>query len=175
MIVKRFKPSMNQIIPLITDAVSSGKDIKLTVTGYSMYPLLESMSDSVVLTKPGKISKYDVVLFKRADGSHILHRVIKIKNGVMTIAGDNETKKEYPVYEKDVEAKMKAFERNGKYHTQKKESANFHALSFSNPQLVSAHLPKFGILTFHRLTVNTSSTPAVPGISRFRSLPFPQK
>lgn len=117
MIVKRFKPSMNQIIPLITDAVSSGKDIKLTVTGYSMYPLLESMSDSVVLTKPGKISKYDVVLFKRADGSHILHRVIKIKNGVMTIAGDNETKKEYPVYEKDVEAKMKAFERNGKYHT----------------------------------------------------------
>ena len=117
MIVKRFKPSMNQIIPLIADAVSSGKDIKLTVTGYSMYPLLESMSDSVVLTKSGKISKYDVVLFKRADGSHILHRIIKIKNGVMTIAGDNETKKEYPVYEKDVEAKMKAFERNGKYHT----------------------------------------------------------
>lgn len=117
MIVKKFKPSMEQIIPFIIDAVESGKDVKLTVTGYSMYPLLESMTDSVFLTKPENISKYDIVLFKRNDGSHILHRVIKKDTDILTIAGDNEIRREYPVYISDVEAKVKAFERNGKYHS----------------------------------------------------------
>lgn len=114
MVIKTFKPSMYEIAPLIKEAVSGGKEVRLTVTGFSMFPILRGWSDDVILSKPGKVKKYDVVLFERDNGEYIFHRVIKKKNGILTIAGDNETKKEYPVYEEKVIAKMTAFIRSGK-------------------------------------------------------------
>ncbi len=119
MILKPFKPSIKEIAPFIKEAISGGSDARLTVTGYSMYPLLRSGTDDVILTKPLDLKKYDVVLFERENGDCIFHRIIKIKGDVLTIAGDNETKKEFPVYKTKVIAKMKAFVRNGKQHTTK--------------------------------------------------------
>ncbi len=112
--IKRFKPSIKEIAPLIEIAINSGKDAKLTVTGYSMYPIFRSGSDDVVLTAPKDIKKYDVVLYKRTNGDYIFHRIIKISGDTLTIAGDNEVKKEYPIYKNQVIAKMKGFIRNGK-------------------------------------------------------------
>ena len=117
MIVKSFKPSIKELAPFIEDAISKGKEVRLTVTGFSMYPLFRSGTDDVVLKKPDILKKYDVVLFKRSDGSFIFHRIIKIKGDVLTIAGDNETKKETPVYISDVIAVMKCFYRADKIHT----------------------------------------------------------
>jgi hypothetical protein len=117
MIINSFKPSMHEIAPFIKDAIDAGKDVRLTVTGFSMYPLLRGGSDDVILTKADKIKKYDVVLFERENGEYIFHRVIKKKGSVLTIAGDNETKKEYPVLEERVIASMKAFVRSGKTHS----------------------------------------------------------
>lgn len=116
MIVKSFNPSIKDLAPFIEEAVSAGKDVRLTITGYSMYPLLRSGTDDIVLGKHSKLKKYDVVLFKRKDGSYIFHRIIKIKGDVLTIAGDNETKKETPVLKSDVIAVMKSFYRSGKLH-----------------------------------------------------------
>ena len=59
MVLKSFKPSIQEIAPLIKDAVSSGRDVRLTVTGYSMYPLLRDKTDDVILGSFEKISKYD--------------------------------------------------------------------------------------------------------------------
>ena len=117
MILKAFKPSIKELAPFIEEAISQGKDVRLTVTGYSMYPLLRSGTDDVVLKKHGELKKYDVVLFKRGDGSYIFHRIIKIKDNVLTIAGDNETKKETPVMLSSVIAVMKSFYRSGKKHS----------------------------------------------------------
>lgn len=117
MIVKSFKPSIKELAPFIEEAVSSGKEVRITVTGYSMYPLFRSGTDDVVLKKPGILNKYDVVLFKRKDESFIFHRIIKINDNVLTIAGDNETKKESPVPVSDVVAVMKCFYRADKMHT----------------------------------------------------------
>jgi hypothetical protein len=114
MVLKSFKPSIQEIAPLIKDVVSSGRDVRLTVTGYSMYPLLRDKTDDVILGSFEKISKYDVVLFERENGSYIFHRVIKVKGDVLTIAGDNETVKEYPVKTDRVIAVMKSFIRSGK-------------------------------------------------------------
>lgn len=116
MILKPFKPSMAELAPFIEQAVSEGRDVRLTVTGYSMYPLLRSGTDDVILSPAGKIRKYDVVLFKRDNGSYVFHRVIKIKNNVLTLAGDNETVKEYPVSRESVIAVMKSFVRSGKIY-----------------------------------------------------------
>ena len=53
-----------------------------TVHGYSMYPLLCNHRDSVYIEKANSYKKYDVVLFERPNGKLVLHRIIKIKNGV---------------------------------------------------------------------------------------------
>ena len=117
MIVKSFKPSIKELAPFIEEAVKAEKEVRITVTGYSMYPLFRSGTDDVVLKKPEALRKYDVVLFKRKDGSYIFHRIIKIKGDVLTIAGDNETKKETPVLVSDVIAVMKSFYRKDKLHS----------------------------------------------------------
>ena len=117
MIIKSFKPRMSEIAPYIKEAVKNGKDVRLTVTGFSMYPLLRGGSDDVILSFSKNIKKYDVVLFERKTGEYIFHRVIKVKDGFLTIAGDNETKKEYPVEKERVIATMKAFIRSGKTYS----------------------------------------------------------
>ncbi len=116
MIAKRFHPPIEEIAPLVKSTLSEGKSAKLAVTGYSMYPLLRSITDCVLLEKAESLRKYDIVLFERDDGTYILHRIIKKKGDILTIAGDNETKKEYPVNVSSCIGKVTAIWRNGKYY-----------------------------------------------------------
>ena len=102
---------MNLLGAFITDSISKGKEVNLTVTGDSMYPLLKSRVDTVVLTIPKTLKKRDIVFYKRDNGSYILHRILKIKDGILTIAGDNELKKEFPVREDQVIGVVKSFTR----------------------------------------------------------------
>ena len=58
---------------------ASGRGISLVVTGTSMEPLLRHLRDKVVLVKPEngyKPRKGDVVLFHRADGKYVMHRIV---------------------------------------------------------------------------------------------------
>ncbi|MBE7049966.1 MAG: S24 family peptidase [Ruminococcaceae bacterium] len=117
MIAKRFHPPIEDIAPLVKMALSEGKSVKLAVTGYSMYPLLRSITDCVLLEGAENLKKYDIVLFEREDGTYILHRIIKRKGDVLTIAGDNETKREYPVKVSSCIGKVTAFWRKDKYYS----------------------------------------------------------
>ena len=109
--------SINDLIPIIKDAIADGGSIRLTVTGISMSPLLINRRDSVVLSEPKDIKKYDIVLHQRANGNYILHRVIAKKGDVLTIAGDNEIKKEKNVDISCVIGKVVSFTRKGKNYT----------------------------------------------------------
>ena len=106
---------IDTLYPIIEETVNSGNDIKIKVSGYSMYPLVASRRDSVLLTKAENIKKGDVPLFKRTDGSFILHRVVGIKDGAYQMRGDYEQKIEYPIYPEQVVAVAKGFYRNEKY------------------------------------------------------------
>ena len=108
---------MSVLGAFIEESLKNGKEVNLTVTGNSMYPLFKSRVDTVVLTVPKKIKKYDILFYKRPDGSYILHRILKIKNGIMTIAGDNETVKEYPVEKSQAIGVVKTFTRKGKIYS----------------------------------------------------------
>ena len=88
---------MSILGPFIELQIREEKKVKLTVTGDSMYPLLKSRIDTVVLDTPKNLKKYDIVFYKRDNGRYILHRILKKKNGIFTIAGDYELKKEYPI------------------------------------------------------------------------------
>ncbi len=113
MVAQYFRPSINEIAPYIQSALKDGKSVRLTVTGNSMYPLFRDQRDTVTLSPASSFKKGDVVLFQRADGRFVLHRIIKKKNGLFTFAGDNETVKEYPVKKEDCLAVMKSFVRMG--------------------------------------------------------------
>lgn len=113
--MKRIKSaSINNLFPVIAELLDY-QDVKLTIKGNSMYPLLRSNVDSVVLTKKTKITRYGVFLYKRDTGEYIIHRVVGKKNGAYCMAGDFEQKIEYPVYEHQVLAAVKGFYRGDNY------------------------------------------------------------
>ena len=109
--------SINDLVPVIEECLKNGSMVRMQVTGISMTPILHNLRDSVVLATPGEIKKYDIVLHKRTSGQYILHRIIKKKGSVLTIAGDFECEKEYPVDESCVIAKVVSFCRNGKEYS----------------------------------------------------------
>ena len=69
----------------------AGEELVLSVTGWSMMPLLFSRRSYVFLKRVDhyKPRKGDIVLFRRVDGAFVLHRVHKIeKNGFLVMNGD---------------------------------------------------------------------------------------
>ncbi len=72
---------------------STEEDIHLPViiSGNSMSPFLKHNRDKVFLsriTSPPK--RGDILLYRRAPNEYVLHRVYKIKNGIMTMVGDGQ-------------------------------------------------------------------------------------
>lgn len=114
--MKNVKKTDNDIlVPLVLESINSGKDVRIKISGYSMYPLVSNWRDSVLLTKADKIKKGDVPLIQREDGKYVLHRVVKIKEGMFALRGDYEQKIEYPVSPDGVVAVAKGFYRNEKF------------------------------------------------------------
>lgn len=106
---------MAELSPLMIEALENGGEVILTVAGTSMLPLLHHRRDKVCLIKPEHLRKYDLPLFVRLDGRHILHRIVKVKQSGFVVIGDNQCVKEYPVLPSQVVATVKGFWRNGKY------------------------------------------------------------
>lgn len=76
-------------------------NIKIKPKGYSMYPLFVPGRDEAIIAKAdiSELSRGDVVLYRRTDGSNILvlHRIYKIRKGVFYMVGDNQTEIEGPI------------------------------------------------------------------------------
>ena len=53
--------------------------------------LIREEKDTVLLSKiTSPLKKYDVVLFDRPDGKHVLHRIIRVRKNNFDICGDNQ-------------------------------------------------------------------------------------
>ena len=68
-----------------------------TTVGVSMKPMLRNRRDRIVLLPVGKerLKKWDLPMYRRADGKYILHRIIDVKADHYVIRGDNTFVKEY--------------------------------------------------------------------------------
>lgn len=86
------------------------------IRGISMLPLLEQEKDAVkiVPVKEQPLKKYDVPLYKRPNGSYVLHRILSVKEGYYVICGDNLFRKEKVPFEW-VFGVMEGFFKSGKY------------------------------------------------------------
>ncbi len=83
--------SMMEILPFIEEAFSRGATFKLPIKGTSMNPLLYQNRDFVILKSPRlPLAVGDIPLYRRCDGSFVLHRIVgKDENGYI-MCGDNQ-------------------------------------------------------------------------------------
>jgi hypothetical protein len=67
-----------------------------TNVGDSMMPLLRQNRDLMVIErrKPGRCKKYDAVLYRRPDGKHVMHRILKVRQQDYVLCGDNRWQRE---------------------------------------------------------------------------------
>ncbi len=67
-----------------------------TTVGVSMRPMLRNRRDRVIIRPvgEGRLSKWDLPLYKRPDGKYVLHRIIGVGDGYYIIRGDNTYAKE---------------------------------------------------------------------------------
>lgn len=81
---------LEDLMPLIREALEAGKSVIFSPRGVSMKPMLRQGIDSVVLSPlPEKLQKYELPLYRYPDGKYILHRIVAEKDGHYICLGDN--------------------------------------------------------------------------------------
>ena len=94
-----------------------GKSVRFAPQGISMWPMLRQGIDTVVISPlPQTLKKYDLPLYRRDDGSYVLHRIVKTGE-TYTCAGDNQKKLESGVRRDQMIALVTGFYRGDKYHS----------------------------------------------------------
>lgn len=88
-----------EIFKVMEIAFKNNQSFILKIRGTSMFPLLRNQKDSVRLNPiTEELKKKDIVLYRRKNGAYVLHRIIKIKDGVYSMVGDNQRIIETPIY-----------------------------------------------------------------------------
>ena len=99
-----------------------------TTVGVSMRPMLRNRRDRVIIrsTDGGRLSKWDLPLYKRPDGKYVLHRVIEVRDGYYVIRGDNTYAKE-KVPDEWILGVMTEFYRGDRHYTAEQGSYRRYA------------------------------------------------
>lgn len=86
------KVNMAELYPLMKEVLEAGGSFKLTITGSSMFPFILGGRDQVTLSPlPETLKKNDLPLYRRRDGSFVLHRIVRCeKDGTYTCCGDHQ-------------------------------------------------------------------------------------
>lgn len=110
---------LEDVIQIIKEKLEGGGTVTFTPHGTSMFPMLRSGEDVVVLKKSeGRLKHLDVALYQRNNGDFVLHRVIGFdKNGGYIFCGDNQFGKERGITDADIIGVVTAFYRKGKHYT----------------------------------------------------------
>ena len=105
-----------KLLPILTEAVNCGGRFVITVTGNSMTPTLHHLKDRVELVSVDQrpVRKGEIILFQRATGECILHRVLREENQLYRVNGDAQTWVEW-VSPKRVLAVVSRVQRGGKW------------------------------------------------------------
>ncbi len=74
----------------VADELKAGRSVTFFTVGCSMQPLLYERQTHVMLSPIEEtVKKYDIVLYRRADGVLVLHRCVKVLDGACLTRGDN--------------------------------------------------------------------------------------
>jgi len=81
--------TLNDMLPIITQTLDSGGEFTMIPSGQSMLPTICGGSDTVALVAAkGPLRRYDLPLYRREDGSFVLHRMIGLRTDGYVMCGD---------------------------------------------------------------------------------------
>lgn len=112
----KFNCSVSEISEFVDELIEENAVLPFYVTGSSMNPFLISRRDIVYLKKPrkGELTKGRIVLFRRKDGSLVLHRIRKfLPDSTFEMLGDAQSQSE-KIDELQIIAAVTEIERKGK-------------------------------------------------------------
>jgi hypothetical protein len=99
---------MEELVPLLSEVIESGGELRLSPRGTSMLPLLREGRDSVALVAPTEVTKGDICLYRRASGQYVLHRLMRFEEGEPVFCGDNQLAFEHGVKREEILARVSA-------------------------------------------------------------------
>lgn len=99
----------------ILAVMETGTAAPLVISGNSMSPFLVHGRDTVYLTPPpNRLKKGDMILYRRASGSYVLHRICAVEGDTFCLIGDAQQEKEPGIRRDQVIALVTAVRRKGK-------------------------------------------------------------
>lgn len=101
------------LFPEIVKYIHAGHTVTIPLRGTSMRPFLEDRRDKALLASPDAPATGDVVLAETAPTHYVLHRIVKIDNGEVTLLGDGNLTTEHCGIN-DLKAKAVGFYRKGR-------------------------------------------------------------
>ena len=106
------------IYDVMKEKLDAGGTVNFNPRGTSMLPMLHNDGDRVEIIKAREpLKKYDLPLYRRPDGSFVLHRVVRKPrpDGSYVMCGDNQWQLEYGISHEDIVGVVIAFERKGRH------------------------------------------------------------
>ena len=106
--------AMESLSPLLEEILHNGGTVELTVTGNSMWPMLHHQVSRVRLAPVSELKKGDLPLYKRKNGTYVLHRILNVEaDGSYTCCGDNQWHLERGLQRAQMVAVVTHFSRKG--------------------------------------------------------------
>ena len=107
--------SPEELMPQLPRLLEETENVPLVISGNSMAPFLRHGRDVVYLSKVTRpLKKGDMILYRRLNGSYILHRVCRCGPHGYDLAGDAQLHVEAGIRPEQVLAVVNAVRRKGK-------------------------------------------------------------
>ncbi len=82
--------NLSDALSVIEEKLKMGGTVTFKPKGTSMLPMLRPGKDSVTIKREDRISKNDVVLYKRKNNQFVLHRIVRKTKDKYVMRGDNQ-------------------------------------------------------------------------------------
>lgn len=107
--------SSEEWIPQLSQLLEQTPSVPLVISGNSMSPFLVHRRDTVYLSKvTAPLKRGDIILYRRRNGTYILHRICKAEDNVYQLVGDGQWGIESGICSDQVIAVVTAVRRKGK-------------------------------------------------------------
>ena len=115
--MKQVAIPMEELMPILQLQMDTSGSALLTVTGWSMLPMLHNRKDTVTICPvTGSCKATDVILYQRDNGQYVLHRIVKVGE-TYTCIGDNQYQYETGVRHDQMIGLVTGFYRDQEYHS----------------------------------------------------------
>ncbi len=85
------KVKLSDIYDVMVEMLESGGTVNFNPNGTSMLPTIMNHGDRVILKKVNRrLKKYELPLYRRSDGTFVLHRVVRVYDDCYGMCGDNQ-------------------------------------------------------------------------------------